>query len=239
VDEFLANLPEEMSNGRTSESSESDDFEAADENMSFEAMKAELDAMELRFRRQRSNQRPIPKTPEASTQTNPRAAIKSKFPIQISSKMPLRLTRSYCKMCAQSGVVDNCFEVYWKPDAVTGNLVTYTVYPAETTTTYSHIGCTPKTAHDEFHSCDYSSRMPYNYDGFPNQLFSTFEHHKLQMKRLILLSQGKDDSEMPDEIRARPQMLKYWYRRYDIFRKYDKGIKLDLGKKHYGNICKV
>lgn len=35
---------------------------------------------------------------------------------------------------------------------------------------------------------------------------------------------------LPNEIRSNPQLLKYWYRRFQLFHKFDEGIQLDAGK---------
>lgn len=34
---------------------------------------------------------------------------------------------------------------------------------------------------------------------------------------------------VPDEIACNPELMKYWYRRYQLFHKFDRGIKLDAG----------
>jgi len=40
---------------------------------------------------------------------------------------------------------------------------------------------------------------------------------------------GNDNSICPEEIWSQPGMKKYWHNRYELFSKYDEGIKLDLG----------
>lgn len=47
------------------------------------------------------------------------------------------------------------------------------------------------------------------------------KHQKLDPKFLKTL---------PEEIRKDMSLLKYWYNRFRLFRKFDQGIKLDKGK---------
>lgn len=35
---------------------------------------------------------------------------------------------------------------------------------------------------------------------------------------------------LPNEIRTNPQLLKYWYRRFQLFHKFDEGVQLDAGR---------
>lgn len=35
---------------------------------------------------------------------------------------------------------------------------------------------------------------------------------------------------LPNEIRTNPQLLKYWYRRFQLFHRFDEGIQLDAGR---------
>lgn len=46
---------------------------------------------------------------------------------------------------------------------------------------------------------------------------------KKKQKRTLMIAN------LPNEIRTNPHLLKYWYRRFQLFHKFDEGVQLDAG----------